>query len=157
MSHDDPIGAAKRRSVARRRIGAGKKCACGESRPLALIAGSDPIICIECNARKNGRTIWEEHHPARRANDDHTVRFRANDHQAELTEAQQEWPKTTRENQDRDPLLADAARIRGHVDTVRLVDGIPIDLEKLRAALVAVYGRHWFLREEFAECFERES
>jgi hypothetical protein len=156
MSHDDPIGAAKRRSVAKRRIGAGKECACGESRPLALISASDPIICIECNARKNGRTVWEEHHPARRANDNRTARFLANDHK-ELTDAQYEWPEETRENPDRDPLSATAARIRGHVDTVRLVDGIPIDLEKLRAALVAVYGPQWFLREEFAGCFERES
>jgi hypothetical protein len=155
MLHGDPIGAAKRRSVAKRRIGAGKKCACGESRPQALIVGSDPPICIECKRLAHGHTIYDKHHPARKANDDRTVLVLANDHQAELTEAQHEWPKTTRENRNRDPLLADAARICGHVDTVGLIDGISTDLEKLSAALVALLGRQWFLREEFAECFER--
>lgn len=153
---DDPIGAAKRRSVARRRIGADKKCACGESRPLALIAGSDPPICIECNARKNGRTIWEKNHPARRSNDDRTVLVRANDHKAELTEAQYDWPEETLKNPDGNPLLVETARVRGDIDMKRVIEGTPRHLEKLNAALVAVFGRHWWTREEFAGCFEDE-
>lgn len=57
--HNDPIGAAARRSKAVRRVGIGARCACGENRPLALIAGSTPMICAECRRIKEGRSIYD--------------------------------------------------------------------------------------------------
>ena len=32
-------------------------CACGENRPFALIACSQPKICVECMRRKKGHKI----------------------------------------------------------------------------------------------------
>ena len=48
------IGAYQRKATAARRVGAGAQCACGESRPEALITGSDPTICAECQRKKRG-------------------------------------------------------------------------------------------------------
>lgn len=59
----------------------------------------------------------DDHHVFGKANDPTTiVTVPANDHRAELSVAQQDWPKKTPENPDGSPLLAAAARIRGFVD-----------------------------------------
>ncbi|MGB9242164.1 MAG: hypothetical protein WCC03_02345, partial [Candidatus Acidiferrales bacterium] len=47
-----------------------------------------------------------------------TIAIPVNDHRAELSTAQHDWPKETLENPDRSPLLSGAAHIRGLVDTV---------------------------------------
>ena len=41
-----------------------------------------------------------------------------NDHRAELSVAQHEWPQKTLENKQGSQSLADAAKIRGFIDTV---------------------------------------
>jgi hypothetical protein len=69
----DPEGAAKRAAIARRRVGEGARCACGEARPLALIPGSNPIICAKCQRQKRGHTVMDKHHPFGEANDPKTT------------------------------------------------------------------------------------
>lgn len=113
----DPRAAYRRKAIAARRIGAGNRCACGEARPEALISGSDPLICAACDRREKGRRKTDGHHIAAEANDPMKISIPINDHRAELSTAQQDWPRKTRDNPDRSPLLAAAARIRGFVDT----------------------------------------
>lgn len=158
----DPIGAAKRRSVSKRRIGAGGICACGEDRPHALIPGTMPIVCLACKRVSEGRRLCDDHHVAGRANHDLTVPIPVNGHRAVLSEAQYEWPKTTLQNPHRSPLLAAAACIRGFIDTVRylleeLLAWIPGYLEGLDALLVDRLGSRWWSDTELVERAKRDS
>jgi hypothetical protein len=113
----DPIGKYKRKAIAERRT-KGNQCACGESRPAALIANSSPTICAECMRERNGQSVLDNHHPAGRVNNPATIPIPVNDHRAVLTEKQLDWPKRTWENPDGSPLLAGASSIRGHYETV---------------------------------------
>jgi len=115
---NDPIGAYQRKATAVRRVGPDARCACGESRPEALIEGSDPIICAECDRKKRGHATMDNHHFGGEPNNPLTVPVPVNDHRAELSVAQADWPKETRENQHGCPLLAAAGCIRGFVDWV---------------------------------------
>ncbi len=60
----------------------------------------------------------DKHHFAGQPNNSLTVPVPVNDHRADLSVAQADWPKATRENPDGSPLLAAAACIRGFVDWV---------------------------------------
>ena len=145
----DPIGAARRKSVAARRVGVGSRCACGESRPAALIAGSDPTVCAECKRHREGKSRYDNHHVAGKANHPCTIPVPANDHCAILSEDQYDWPKRTRENPDRSPLIAIAACIRGVCSTImyfleHLLLTIPEYLEKLDAFLTHYFGSKWW-------------
>jgi hypothetical protein len=116
----DPEGAAKRAAIAQRRVGEGARCACGETRPLALIPRSNPMICAKCQRRKKGQSVMDKHHPSGEANRRKiTISIPVNDHRAELNEAQNEWPKRILENPDASPLLAAAGAILGIIDTVK--------------------------------------
>ena len=146
----DPIGAYQRKATAARRFGGHTQCACGEARPEALIAGSNPTICTACDRKRRGKTTFDDHHVAGKANNPATTPIPANDHRAELNVAQYNWPKETRENPDGSPLLAAAAFIRGFVDTIfylidKLLLWIPEMLEKLNALLVEKSGRKWWI------------
>src|SRR5437868_4130409 len=90
----DPVRAYQRAVIAARRIGPDKQCTCGELRPEALIAGSDPRICQECQRRKNGTSTKDQHHVAGRANAPNTLPTAVNNH-AQLSEAQRDWPRDT--------------------------------------------------------------
>jgi hypothetical protein len=50
-----------------------------------LIPGSTPVICVECDRTRKGRTGTDQHHFAGRANDPTTIPVPANDHVAELS------------------------------------------------------------------------
>ena len=146
----DEIAAYQREAVAERRVGEGAQCACGESRPEALIAESAPIRCIECNRKLLGQATVDDHHPAGKANSPITTPVPANDHCAELTVAQQDWPKKTLENPDGSPLLAAAASIRGYSNTnsyqVRtLLLTNPEMLEELDSFLTKERGPEWWV------------
>jgi hypothetical protein len=118
------IKAYKRRAIAERRVGVDAKCAyCPEARPEALIAGSKPIICAECDRKRKGQSTDDNHHPAGVANSPVTIPIPANDHRAILSVAQYGWPKETLENPSGDPALKIAASIRGPIETGRyLID-----------------------------------
>ena len=145
----DPIGKELRRSRAQRRVGPDAKCACGESRPEALIAGSTPMICAECKRKQKGQSVMDHHHVAGRRNHDLTVPVPVNDHRAILTPAMYDWPKETRENPTGSPLLAGAARIRGFCDfVIYLMDEVLLLVaevfEALHKELVHRFGEHYW-------------
>lgn len=157
--HADPIRRYKRRSVAARSFKENDTCACGESRPEALVRGRRPPICTQCLREEQGKPIQDKHHPAGRANNPTTIEIPANDHRAELNPVQYDWPKKTRENPDGSPLLAAAACIRGFSDTdAYLIETLllrnPEMLEKLDAFLVEKLGSKWWVGTEL-ESFTR--
>jgi len=56
----DPFRACQREAIAERRVGIGAKCSsCGESRPFALCAKSEPRVCAECKFRQEGMRTTE--------------------------------------------------------------------------------------------------
>jgi hypothetical protein len=125
------------------------QCACGEKRPEALIPGSNPTICAECERKRRGQAIVDNHHVAGKANSPATIQIPANDHRAELSEAQYDWPKQTLENPDGSPLLAAAACIRGFVNTIyylieRHLLWIPEMLETLHNLAAEKLGPKWW-------------
>jgi hypothetical protein len=153
----DPIAAFQRQSSAARRIGHGKKCKwCGESRPLALVPGSNPTICAACDRKKSGQSPFDEHHPAGQANHPATVSVWVNDHRAALSTAQYDWPEETWKNPTGSPILAGAACIRGYYDTSEyLLDDVVIRnvtlLERLDRFLTKKLGPNWWRGTEIEE------
>ena len=145
----DPAAAHGRKVRAARRVGLNSRCACGEKRPEALIAGSNPTICAACKRIKEEKTALDNHHIPGKANGPTTIPIPVNDHRAELSVAQFDWPKETRENPDGSPLLAGAASIRGFVDTViYLIKNLllwgPKMLETLDQFLAEKLGPKWW-------------
>jgi hypothetical protein len=119
----DPIKADQRNAIAERCVGIGKRCACGEARPEAFIAGSDPLICAACDRKRRGKAPLDNHRVAGKSNSSVTIPVPVNDHRAILSSAQYDWPKTTLENSEASPFLAAAAYIRGLADTVSYLVG----------------------------------
>lgn len=147
----DPIKAAARRQRAQRRAGEDAICGCGEKRPQALIARRKQTVCFECDAKRRGKSTFEANHVAGRANDPTMLDVPINDHRAELSVAQYEWPPRTLQNPDRSPLLAISARVRGFVDALhylirKLLEPIPGDLEAYDAQLRERLGPQWWLQ-----------
>ena len=145
----DPISEYARKNTAARRVGNGKCTKCGESRPHALIAGSEPMICAACKRVQLGKSPFDLHHVAGAANDPTTLAIPVNDHRAELSTAQYLWPKQTLENCDASPLLRAAACIRGFCDTViyllyKLLPWVADMLEVLDAHFTAKSGPKWW-------------
>jgi len=146
----DPEGAWVRKATAQRRVGIDAMCACGENRPEALIRRTNTIICHECVRKRKGQTTVDEHHFAAEANSPIKVPTPVNDHRAELSVAQYDWPKKTRENPDGSPFLAAAGCIRGFIDYVHylIVKGmirIPEMLEAADALLALQLGPKWWV------------
>ena len=147
----NPIGRYQRRAGAARRVGLNSQCACGETRPEALIAGSNPTICNACEGKRRGRATFDDHHVAGKANSPVTIPVWVNDHRARLSVAQYDWPKRTRENPDGSPLLAAAACTRGYIDTndylfEKLLLPKAEMLEGLDAYLEKKLGPKWWLK-----------
>ena len=145
----DPIASFEREIRAARRVGRNAKCQCGEDRPLALIPGSDPTICAACKRAKNGKSPLDKHHPAGKANNPTTTPIPVNDHQANLSPKQYEWPDKTWKNPTGSPLLAGAACMRGYCETDSyLVASLLIPkaemLEALDAFLLKRLGTNWW-------------
>lgn len=114
----DPIAAFERENRAARRVGQGSQChLCGEQRPLALIPRSKPTICARCERWKLGYCFGDFHHPAGKANDPTTVPIPTNDHRADLSPKQYDWPRETWRNQSGSPVLRGAASMRGFTET----------------------------------------
>jgi hypothetical protein len=152
----DPSGAYRRKAIAARQVGVGAHCSCGEGRPEALIAGSDPPICAACERAAKGRTTKDDHHSFGRANNPATISVPVNDHRAVLSVAQAEWPKSTLRNAEGSPLLAGAACVRGFVDTILyLIEKgllwLADMLEKLDEILLNKLGPKWWVNTEIEQ------
>lgn len=142
----DPEGAHVRRRVAARRVGS-RRCVCGECRPEALVP--ETAWCAECQRKHQGHSLADRHHYAGAANDPTTLVVPVNDHRADLTRMQLDWPRQTRENPQGSPALAAAARVRGFIDTIiylirRGLLWVAETLEALDAALVTHLGPTWW-------------
>ena len=92
----------------------------------------------------------DDHHFAKSANNPLTVPVPTNDHRAELTVAQDDWPRETRDNPDGSPLLAAAGCIRGFVDWVvyllqKGVLWVAEMLETLNKFLRDKHGSKWWV------------
>jgi hypothetical protein len=150
MPPRDPRSVYRREVIAARCVGEGRKCACGESRPDALIRGSDPIICTKCKRKLNEQKAMDDHHIAGEANNSTgTIAVPVNDHRAELSTAQHDWPQKTLHNPERSPLLSGAAHIRGFADTLLYLIGefllwIADMLELLDTFLERKLGPKWW-------------
>jgi hypothetical protein len=146
----DPRSAHRRQVSAARRVGDGNKCACGEDRSQAIIPGRRPTTCANCDRKLKNQQITDDHHIAGVSNNPTaTIAVLVNDHRAELSTAQQDWPKKTLENPDRSPLLSAAAHIRGFADTIvylitTLLLWIAEMLELLDTHLVRKLGQKWW-------------
>ena len=147
----DPISAHQRKSAAIRRVGENAQCTyCPEKRPLALIRNSKPLICAACQRKDQGKTTMDDHHVAMQANNPATLPTPVNDHRAELSAAQDDWPKKTRENPDGSPLIAAAGCIRGFMDYLfylveKFLYWTAEMLEELDAYLIEQLGPQWWL------------
>lgn len=151
----DPEGAYVRRTTAARRVGR-RRCACGESRPKALIPRSKPVVCAACQRQAQGKSTDDDHHVAGVSNHPITIRVPVNDHRAELNAAQLDWPKETRENPRGSPALAGAACIRGFIDTIvylikQSVAWVAELLEAVDAFLVEHVGPTWWRHADLAQ------
>lgn len=149
----DPSAAYVRKVTKARSVGIGAQCACGESRPEALIREGDCVICHECKRKENEMKTEDDHHPFGEANSPVTISVAVNDHVAELTPAQKDWPTKTLQNPDGSPLLAAAATLRGFIDTVlHLIEKglhwIADMLEKADAFLTQKFGKNWWVGTE---------
>jgi hypothetical protein len=127
-----------------------------------LISDAVPIICFECQKRQLGQLTLEDHHPAFEVNSAAKVPIPANDHRAELSSAQYDWPKNTRENPDGSPLLSASGCLRGYADTNNyLVRSLllinPEFLELLDSFLTKKLGRRWWRNTELAKFAPKRS
>lgn len=149
QSNWDPISADARENAASRRLGHEQQCECGENRPQALMRDGEKTVCAELANERCGLEPSEDHHPAGKANNPATVRVGTNDHRADLSESQRDWPAKTLENRNGSPLLAAAAQERGYNDTneylVRtLLARNPEMLEALDEFLEERLGSKWW-------------
>jgi hypothetical protein len=113
-----PRDAYRRKAIKQRVLGINPECECGESRLEALITSRKPTICMACDRRARGISERDDHHIAGRTNSQIVINVPVNDHEAELSMPQRDWPKKTLENPDGSPLLSAAAHVRGFVDTI---------------------------------------
>jgi len=93
------------------------------------------------------------HHPAGEANNPTTTPIPVNDHQADLSPKQYEWPDETWKNPAGSPLLAGAACMRGYCETDSyLVASLLIPkaemLEALDKFLLGRFGPDWWVGTE---------
>jgi len=115
-SQIDPIKSHARKAVAARRVGENARCACGEDRPLALVAGTKPVICAACQRRQQGKPDFDLHHVGAKKNSRFTMPVNTNDHRAVLSLAQYDWPQSTIRNPSGNELLKAAGSVRGVID-----------------------------------------
>jgi hypothetical protein len=149
LSQRDPGAAYQRKVAAERRFPPGSSCACGETRTEAFVS-NNPVTCAACDRASRGKAILDNHHPAGQSNSPITIPIPVNDHRAELSPAQYDWPKATLENRNGSPLLAHAACIRGYIDTnCYLVEGLLREraefCELMDQFLVEKFGPAWWL------------
>jgi hypothetical protein len=92
----------------------------------------------------------DKHHVAGKANSPVTVPIPANDHKAELSEAQYDWQWETLENPTGSPLRAGAGCVRGFIDIAQflietLLEWVARLLELLDDYLRERLGPKWWV------------
>jgi hypothetical protein len=146
MREPDPIGAWLRSTRAQRRVGPGAVCACGESRPYALIAGRVPPCCFRCDRIAQARSQHEDNHVFGQRNSDLIIRYPINDHRV-LSVAQYRWPPGTLDNPNKSVLLASVARSHGLYDNIEHMlaehKADSAQLAHIEELLAIVYGPNW--------------
>lgn len=98
----------------------------------------------------------DKHHVAGVANSPITIKVPVNDHRAELSPAQFDWPKAALENGTGSPLLARAACVRGFADTnAYLVEKLLLPhaefCELLDSMLTEKLGPEWWVNTDLAK------
>jgi hypothetical protein len=126
---------------------------CNEMNPIALTGTYPNILCYECQAKKQNRSLTELHHFAGRHNDETVVPIPGNDHRI-LSDMQKDWPENVLRNPKKSPLIKAAASIQGFLDFLkiiieRILGWIPEFLEKLDHLLTQQLGEAWWESEEF--------
>lgn len=114
------------------------------------------MICARCMRVKEGRSPYDNHHVAGKANHPSTIPIDVNDHRAVFSEDQYEWPKETLENPHGSPLLSIAGCIRGfYKAVVYLLDKLLLWaaqlLERLDAFLTLQFGPNWWTSPEYTQ------
>ena len=147
MSQEE-INSAGRRSRKQRTLGPNAHCwKCGYTDNTALQWKRGKIWCYECASAQEGRATVEAHHVVGRSNDPSTVGIPGNVHRA-LSDAQEDWPKLTRYNQDGDPLRWMAAFFRFLRDVARWaldrLEWLALWSERLADYHDAVDGPRWW-------------
>jgi len=163
MSRSDDARRKARREQHLQRLASGRdpQCArCRESEPAALVVDGGEVLCYECQAEQNGRSVIERHHIAGRHNDPATVALPGNAHRL-LSDEQRAWPVETLRNPTASPLRQIAAWIRGWLDLLRVVavrlTPFPVFLERLDDDLTARDGEGWWRRLERGSEDDRDS
>lgn len=155
----DPVGTWLRLSRAQRRVGRAAACACGESRPYALITARVPPCCFRCERLAHGRPPYELNHAFGKRNSALTIRYPINEHRAVFSVKQLDWTPETLQNVNDDPLLEGMARFHGLDDNVAhmLADCIAYvpKMKQVRDQLVTVYGPNWPEKLEAAAARKR--
>lgn len=163
LRQGDALARQHRLAMAERCLGRQRECVlCREARALALERRTNPRLCTECRKTGEGKNIMEQHHIAGRANSEITISIRANDHRAQLSEDQRDWPQETLRNPDGSPLLAAAACIRGFTDTLlylaeEFLLWVADLLERLHAHLVEKHGPKWWANTEIEKVEQKRN
>lgn len=138
---------AVRHNKKKNRIGHEASCKrCGLEDIWALRQVGKRTLCAECHLREQGKSIYEFHHVAGKANDDFTIGIPANDHEW-LSDAQYDWPVQTLRNEKDDPLLKISSVMHGSQDfsthVNRRAPEWAQDLDELSAFLIYRIGQQW--------------
>jgi hypothetical protein len=143
----DPIGAWLRDTRAQRRVGSAAACACGETRPFALITGRLPPLCYRCERLAHGREPFEDNHVYGKRNSALTIRYPINDHRAIFSVKQYRWPPGALDNPNGSVLREGIARMHGAYDNVEhmLAENVAYaaKLAQLEEQLTTIYGPNW--------------
>ena len=148
MSEKD-LRRAIRHKKKRNRLGVEAICEqCGECDVRALRQVGEWILCAECHLSDRGKSYFELHHVAGRANDGFSIRIPANDHTL-LSDAQQDWPESNLRNESDNPLIKMIAMTRGSHDVyLHVIEQAPKwtqMIEEINAYLTDREGPDWFI------------
>jgi len=154
----DPIGAWLRDTRAQRRVGSAP-CACGESRPFALITGRSPPLCYRCDRIAQGRSPYEDNEVFGRCNSRLKIRYPINDHRAIFSVKQYSWPPGALENPNGSVLREGIARMHGAYDNVEHMlaenRAFAEKLAHLEDQLTTINGSNWPEKLEAAAARKR--
>jgi hypothetical protein len=159
MREQDPIAAWLRGTRAQRRVGHDAACACGESRPYALIARRTPPRCYRCERLAQDREPYEDNDVFGKRHSGLKIRYPINDHRAIFSMKQYSWPPGALGNPNGSVLREGVARMHGAYDNVEhmLAENVAYaaKLAELEEQLTTIYGPNWPEKLEAAAARKR--